>query len=160
MPIASHDRPQRADIITTYAGLERFVSAFADGKIDNTVLIIGASGLQKSRLVADVLGNRAHTIRGQTTPYGLYHELFLHRDEPLVFDDLDGVTPRLGKNCTLRAGGGAWPKTPCCESRRNTAISAVSGSFRGVDENFSFWSRSRIADGYSRKSKTSSEYDF
>ena len=65
MPIASHDRPQHADIITTYAELERFVSAFADGKIDNTVLIVGASGLQKSRLVADVLGNRAHTIRGQ-----------------------------------------------------------------------------------------------
>ncbi len=83
------------------------------------------------------------------------------RDEArAALDQNIGVTPRLGKNCTLRAGGGAWPKTPCCESRRNTAISAVSGSFRGVDENFSFWSRSRIADGCSRQSKTSSEYDF
>ena len=88
---SSHDRPQRANIITTYAELEQFVSAFANGKINNTVLIVGAPGLQKSRLVADILRNRAHTIRGQTTPYGLYHELFLHRDEPLVFDDLDGL---------------------------------------------------------------------
>ncbi len=60
--------------------------------------------------------------------------------------DADGFTPRLGKNCTLRAGKGAWPKTPCCGSRRNTAIAAVLGSFRGVDENFSFWSPPRITD--------------
>ena len=91
---------------------------------------------------------RADLEQEMRSPLGPAHLLLL------------GVTPRLGKNCTLRAGGGAWPKTPCCESRRNTAISAVSGPFRGVDENFSFWSRSRIADGYSRKSKTSSEYDF
>ena len=47
MPTAFHDRPQCADVITTYANLERFVSAFADGKIDNTVLIVGAPGLQE-----------------------------------------------------------------------------------------------------------------
>lgn len=84
------DRPEHADVVTTYAKLERFVAAFADGLL-NTVLIIGAPGLQKSRLVADALGGSAHMIKGQTTAYGLYRELFLHRDEPLVLDDLDGL---------------------------------------------------------------------
>jgi hypothetical protein len=88
MTRTSHDRPVRADIVTTYAELQQFVSAFANGKL-NTVIIIGAPGLQKSRIVADTLGTHAHFIRGQTTAYGLYRDLYLHRNAPLVLDDLD-----------------------------------------------------------------------
>jgi hypothetical protein len=36
-----------------------------------------------------------------------------------------GVTPRNGRNCTLRTGQGAWPKASSWEYRQNPAILAV-----------------------------------
>jgi hypothetical protein len=90
MPNLSSDRPDSAQVVTTYAELIRFVEAFRDGKL-STLLIIGKPGLAKSRLVSDVLGDNAHFLAGQTTALGLFSELAASIDEPLVLDDLDGL---------------------------------------------------------------------
>lgn len=82
------DRPERAEYIHDYDSLRRFLLAHA-AEILGNIIIVGDPGLQKSRLVADVLGDRAHFIRGQATAYGLYTDLYSHRDMPVVLDDLD-----------------------------------------------------------------------
>jgi hypothetical protein len=89
--VASHqDRPEHAEVLTRYDDLERFVAVFGAGHL-NAALILGLPGLQKSRLVADTLVDRAAIVRGQASAYGLYATLFEHRDRDLVLDDLDGL---------------------------------------------------------------------
>src|SRR3954468_1118266 len=83
-------RPDRAIVVTTYAELEAFVRAFADGHL-GLLLLVGAHGLAKSRTVKEALGDRACWIEGQATAFGLYRELHRHRDESVVLDDLDGL---------------------------------------------------------------------
>jgi hypothetical protein len=90
MPRARPPRPERAITLTTYVDLERYVRAFNDGHL-NMLLVVGSHGLQKSRLVRDVVGDRAVWIENRASAFGLYEELYAHRDEPLVMDDVDGL---------------------------------------------------------------------
>jgi hypothetical protein len=82
------NRPERAEVIRDYETFQRFLLAFGNTPM-SSLLIVGNPGLQKSRLVADVLGERARFIRGQSTAYALYAELHAHRNKPIVLDDLD-----------------------------------------------------------------------
>src|SRR4051812_7052765 len=90
MPRSPATRPERAIVVTSYAELEAFLRAFADGHL-GLLLLVGAHGLAKSRLVREALGDRACWIEGQASAFGLYRELHSHRDEPVVLDDLDGL---------------------------------------------------------------------
>ena len=49
----------------------------------------------------------------------------------------DGVTPRNGKNCTLRAVGGVWRKTPPRQPFKNPAFLRAFGTARDMAENSS-----------------------
>src|SRR4051812_19598988 len=90
MPRSPATRPERAIVVTSYAELEAFLRAFADGHL-GLLLLVGAHGLAKSRLVREALGDRACWIEGQATAFGLFRALYSHRDEPVVLDDLDGL---------------------------------------------------------------------
>src|SRR4051812_46430454 len=90
MPRSPATRPDRAIVVTTYAELEAFVRAFADGHL-GLLLLVGSHGLAKSRTVREALGEGACWIEGQATAFGLYRELHRHRDEPVVLDDIDGL---------------------------------------------------------------------
>ncbi len=82
--------PHGALVVRTYRDLDQFVGAFADGKL-NLLLILGRPGLQKSRAVKAAVGRPVCWIDGSATAFGLYCELFRHRDQPVVIDDLDGL---------------------------------------------------------------------
>lgn len=75
--------------IATYDGLDRYVQAFAGGSF-NLIVLVGAPGLQKSRVVRDALPD-ACWIEGHATPLGIYMRLWEHRDEPVVIDDVDSL---------------------------------------------------------------------
>ena len=75
--------------IATYDGLDRYVRAFAAGKF-NLIVLVGAPGLQKSRVVREAVPD-ACWIEGHATPLGIYMRLWEHRDEPVVIDDVDGL---------------------------------------------------------------------
>lgn len=75
--------------ITTYEGLDGYVRAFAGGKF-NLLVLVGAPGLQKSRVVHDALSD-ACWIEGHASALGIYLRLWEHRDQPVVIDDVDSL---------------------------------------------------------------------
>jgi hypothetical protein len=86
----SCEQPPGVLVMRTYQELDRFVSAFADGLL-NLLLILGRPGVQKSRSVKAAVGRRACWIDGSATAFGLYCQLYRHRDRPVVIDDVDGL---------------------------------------------------------------------
>ncbi len=86
----SGEPPQGALVVRTYGELDQFVEAFAEGLL-NLLLIIGRPGVQKSRAVKAAVGGRACWIDGSATAFGLYGQLYRHRDRPVVIDDVDGL---------------------------------------------------------------------
>ena len=84
-PTPSHTR------VTTYRELEAFVDAFANGHL-NLLIIYGRPGVGKSSAVRKRVGERAFTINGTASPFGIYIAAYRHRDEPIVLDDIDGLT--------------------------------------------------------------------
>jgi hypothetical protein len=75
--------------ITTYGGLDRYVRAFAGGAF-NLLVLVGAPGLQKSRVVRNAMPD-ACWIEGHATALGIYMRLWECRDEPVVIDDVDSL---------------------------------------------------------------------
>jgi tRNA A37 threonylcarbamoyladenosine biosynthesis protein TsaE len=74
--------------VTRYAELQQWAHAFAEGKFD-LLILVGTSGIGKSRIVRDRVQEIAHIIEGRTTAFQLYRELFEHRGDVLVIDDVD-----------------------------------------------------------------------
>lgn len=77
-------------ILTTYAELEGFVQAFSKGYL-NLVILVGARGLAKSRIVQNILGDEVCWIEGNASPFGIYVELYKNRDRFVVIDDVDSL---------------------------------------------------------------------
>jgi hypothetical protein len=93
MPTATkrrRPRPHKALHLTTYARLEEYLRAFAEGHF-HLLILIGSGGLAKSRSVRAVLGGDGCWIEGNATPFGMYVKLYAHRDEFVVIDDVDGL---------------------------------------------------------------------
>ncbi|MFH1746961.1 MAG: hypothetical protein ABIG44_07945 [Planctomycetota bacterium] len=86
----SREQPPGALVLRTYQELDQFVGAFADGLL-NLLLIIGRPGVQKSHAVKAAVGRRACWIDGSATAFGLYCQLYRHRDRPVVIDDVDSL---------------------------------------------------------------------
>ena len=82
--------PTNAIILSSYAELEAFLTAFAEGHI-NLVILIGARGLGKSRAVRKILGDDICWIEGNASPFGIYVQLYRHRDQLVVIDDVDSL---------------------------------------------------------------------
>jgi hypothetical protein len=86
----SKSLPPHALCLPTYAELEQYVAAFAQGHL-NLLLIVGPPGVGKSRCIRRALVGPAGWISGQASPLGIYMQAFVHRDQPLVLDDVDGL---------------------------------------------------------------------
>ena len=82
--------PTNAIRIHTYNALDEWIQAFARGFL-NLVILIGSPGLQKSRVIRQVLGDAARWIEGHATAFGMYCELYRHRGLPIVIDDVDSL---------------------------------------------------------------------
>jgi hypothetical protein len=85
-----NNRPRGAITIRTYAELEQFVGAFGRGLL-NLLIIIGAAGLQKSRVVRAAVGAEATYVEGNATAFQIYRDLYDGRDRLVVLDDVDGL---------------------------------------------------------------------
>ncbi len=83
-------KPASAIAIGSYAELEQFAEAFARESL-NLMILVGAAGLQKSRVVRQAVGADATYLEGNATAFGLYCDLWEGRDRPVVLDDVDGL---------------------------------------------------------------------
>src|SRR5262245_22869621 len=89
MKAAANPSPQKAIRVTTYQELLKFVVAFARGQL-NLLIIIGKPGLQKSEIDRAMIDQEACWIDcGHVTPLAVYPQLWLHRDRPIILDDVD-----------------------------------------------------------------------
>lgn len=85
------DKPEHAITVETYKQLAEYIQAFAEGHL-NLLLVIGRAGLQKTRMIREALGQRSVCwLEGNGTPFAIYCELWRHRDEPVVIDDIDAI---------------------------------------------------------------------
>ncbi len=82
--------PERVLRLTTYERLSEYLEAFAQGHF-HLLILVGAGGLAKSRLVRAVLGDQACWIEGNATPFGMYAKLYRHKDQFVVIDDVDAL---------------------------------------------------------------------
>ena len=82
-------RPEGALVVRSYAQLDPFVTAFADGKL-NLLIVIGRPGLAKSQSFRRVAGG-ACWLEGNASPFGMYCALYQHRDCLVVIDDVDSL---------------------------------------------------------------------
>src|SRR5262249_7683166 len=82
--------PPHAVHVRTFAELEQYVGAFAEGHL-NLLMIFGQPGVGKSPCVRQALGRNVCWISGQATPFGIYLQAYEHRHQPIVLDDVDGL---------------------------------------------------------------------
>jgi hypothetical protein len=98
--------PVDAIPIGTYADLDQYLKAFADGVLQ-LVLLLGRPGTGKTQRVKDAVlksqalseaangsaveesVNKILYIDGHISPFGFYRQLWLHRNGQIVIDDLD-----------------------------------------------------------------------
>ena len=83
-------RPDDAHLITQYAHLRKYITAFAEGHL-NLLILLGGPGLSKSFTTRQVVGNRAAWIEGNASAFGLYTELHRNQDRLIVIDDVDSL---------------------------------------------------------------------
>jgi hypothetical protein len=76
--------------VATYAELEKIVVAFAGGHF-NLLILLGSHGVGKSRMVRQALAGPSCWLEGNASVFGLYCQLWHHRNQPVVLDDLDGL---------------------------------------------------------------------
>ena len=86
----SKSRPKNATSISTYADLQDYALAFANGHLGLLVLC-GAAGIGKSRCLRDAVGDDVCWIDGNASAFGIYCKAYEHRDQPIVLDDVDGL---------------------------------------------------------------------
>jgi hypothetical protein len=86
----SKSLPQYAVRVPTYAELEHYVGAFAQGHL-NLLLIIGPPGVGKTRCVRHAMTGPIAWVAGQASPLCIYMQAYVHRDQPIVLDDVDGL---------------------------------------------------------------------
>jgi hypothetical protein len=77
-------------VVRTYAQLQPFVAAFAQGHL-NLLILAGRAGLAKSQLLRQAVGDRACWLEGNATAFGMYCALYAHRDQLVVIDDVDSL---------------------------------------------------------------------
>ena len=86
----SKSRPENAIHVRTYAELDRYACAFAEGHL-NFVMILGPPGVGKSRQFRGAVGPDVHWIDGNATAFGIYIQAYENRGAPIVLDDVDGL---------------------------------------------------------------------
>jgi hypothetical protein len=76
--------------VQTYAELEHYARAFADGHL-NLLLLGGPPGIGKSQCFRRALRGTACWIDGNASAFGIYLLAHEHRHQPIVLDDVDGL---------------------------------------------------------------------
>jgi len=127
--------PPGALVLGTYRQLDQFVEAFATGTL-NLLVILGRPGVQKSRAVKAAVGRRACWIDGSATAFGLYCQLYRHRDRMVVIDDVDGL---YADRAAVRLLKCLCQTEPC--KRLGWHSAAAVGSHYGVPTSFETTSR-------------------
>lgn len=85
--------PREVIRLSDYAQLDLYLTKFARGEL-GLVLLLGRHGTGKSESVRQIL-TKPHGnidilyVEGHMQPFGLYRQLWDHRNQPIVLDDLD-----------------------------------------------------------------------
>ena len=80
--------PKTAITIRSYEELNRFVNAFAAGHL-NLLILVGSAGIAKSQSVRRAIGEAACWVEGNASAFGIYTQLYQHRGELIIIDDVD-----------------------------------------------------------------------
>ncbi len=92
--------PGDAILVSAYSDLDRYLSAFANGALQ-LVMLLGRHGTGKTQRVKAAVGlpqptsngyatrRRVLYLGGHVSAFGLYQQLWSHRNCPVVIDDLD-----------------------------------------------------------------------
>lgn len=84
--------PGDAISVATYAELDRYIHKVIDGSL-YVLLLLGRPGTGKTERVRGAVhehcGDKALYVEGHAQPFGIYRELWEHRDQPVILDDLD-----------------------------------------------------------------------
>lgn len=83
-------KPKHSITLTDYAALDRLIAAFGEGKL-NLIILVGPAGVAKSQTARRSLGVDCCWIEGNATSFGIYNELYKHRNLPVVIDDVDSL---------------------------------------------------------------------
>jgi len=93
-----HELPHDAIVVRRYSDLLRYLHKFAAGEL-GLVLLLGRHGTGKTESAKNTLGigpsgngtggRRTLYVEGHAQPFGMYQQLWEHRDQPIVLDDLD-----------------------------------------------------------------------
>ena len=122
----SFSLPDDAIVVTNYHDLDRYLGKFAEGCLD-LVLLLGKSGIGKTEAARQALGLNDTSgtlyVEGHAQPFGLYQELWRHRDSPVVLDDLDRLYANPDCVRILK---------PLCNTRREKHISWLSNAVTAV----------------------------
>jgi hypothetical protein len=86
----SKSLPSHALRVCTYAELQRYARAFGDGHL-NLLILCGAPGVGKSRLLRQTVGADVCWIDGNASAFGIYQQAYEKRNQPIVLDDVDGL---------------------------------------------------------------------
>src|ERR1019366_4878824 len=87
----SKSLPARALCIRAYQDLDRYAHAFAAGHL-NLLILLGPPGIGKSRRLRQAVGENVCWIDGNASAFGIYQEAYRHQNQPLILDDIDGLT--------------------------------------------------------------------
>jgi hypothetical protein len=86
--------------VTSYADLRQLYRAFNDGKF-SVAIVAGRCGTAKSSLAEEEVKDIA-IINCHATDLGIYKQLLKHKDEDILFEDIDGLLARPGAVALLK----------------------------------------------------------
>ncbi len=90
--------------VRSYVDYHRIILKWAEGKLDTTLIVVGSPGIGKSEAIKDALGSDPYYYANvQATPKGLFNDLWLHLDQPVVIDDVDELLRKPGVTGLLKA---------------------------------------------------------
>ena len=80
-------------VAETFESIESLVTMVAKGS-SPSMMVTGTAGIGKSYLVTETLGKCGVdfvSVKGHSSPLGLYTSLYEHNDQVIVFDDCDSI---------------------------------------------------------------------
>ena len=82
--------PRNAIVVDRYQELDNYTQAFATGHL-RFLMVVGPAGTGKSHAMRTAMDGHAAWIDGNATAFGVYCAAFMHRDKPIVLDDVDAL---------------------------------------------------------------------
>ena len=121
--------------IQTYSELASLVSAFTNGQL-NLLLVQSKGGLGKTTSTRKALQDKKHLyLNGHLTPLEMYKQLYHHRDELIVFDDIDMLLRNPRSLSLLKQ---------VCDTRNEKEVQYHSTAGSSVDVPQSFTTTSKV----------------